>query len=316
MPLVAAPPLFLASLALTLYAARAFARSLDRLGERVGLSERGIGALSALAADAPEIVSALVALIGGRAGVSVGVLAGASALNLATMLGLSALLAGALVAARAVVLIEALPALLSALLAALLISGLLSAGVAAALAAAALLAYLSVAVRRGTPDASEHERDRLRRRAWRQGGALRGELIAICATLAGIIAGATGMVEGALALGARLQISGAVIATCLLAPLASLPNALTGLRLGLAGRGQALVGETFHSNAINLLIGVTMPALVVSLSGLAERTQAALWYLAAESGICALLLMRRCGLRRGGGLLVLVLYAGFLAVAL
>ena len=69
-------------------------RRLDRLGVRFGFPEALIGLLTALAADGPEISSALFALIKGAHDVGVGVLVGSNGFNLAAMIGLSALLAG------------------------------------------------------------------------------------------------------------------------------------------------------------------------------------------------------------------------------
>src|ERR1700723_2101979 len=89
------------SLAVTLAPARTFARRLDRLGSTFGLPEALLGLLTALAADGPEISSALIALVKGDHSVSVGVVLGASTLNLATMIGLSALLTGAVALRRA-----------------------------------------------------------------------------------------------------------------------------------------------------------------------------------------------------------------------
>ena len=85
-----AVPLLAVSLAVTLIAARLFARRLDRLGLRFGFPEALIGLLTALAADGPEISSALYALFKDAKNVSVGVLVGSNAFNLAAMIGLSA----------------------------------------------------------------------------------------------------------------------------------------------------------------------------------------------------------------------------------
>src|SRR5579871_5582527 len=52
-------PVFVVSLVVTLLAAATFARRLDRLGAKHGLPEVWIGLLTALAADGPEISSAL-----------------------------------------------------------------------------------------------------------------------------------------------------------------------------------------------------------------------------------------------------------------
>ena len=59
---------------MTLAAARLFARRLDRLGVRFGFPEALIGLLTAVAADGPEISSALFALAKGAHDVGVGVL--------------------------------------------------------------------------------------------------------------------------------------------------------------------------------------------------------------------------------------------------
>jgi len=53
-----------------------------RLGERAGLSEALLGMVAALAADAPEITSAVTALAHGQASVGAGVVIGSNAFNL------------------------------------------------------------------------------------------------------------------------------------------------------------------------------------------------------------------------------------------
>src|SRR5262245_7329300 len=89
----AAIPIFIASVALMLGAAAIFAGKLDHMGIRLGWPETVLGLLTALAADAPELVSAITALVDNRHAEAVGVVIGASAFNLAAMLGLSALVA-------------------------------------------------------------------------------------------------------------------------------------------------------------------------------------------------------------------------------
>src|ERR1700761_2803253 len=107
-----AVPLFAVSLGVTLAAARLFARRLDRLGVRFGFPEALIGLLTALAADGPEISSALFALVKGANDVGVGVLVGSNGFNLAAMIGLSALLAGRVRLARETLALEGLVGLL------------------------------------------------------------------------------------------------------------------------------------------------------------------------------------------------------------
>src|ERR1700724_3314435 len=117
MGVAVALPLFGVSLAVTLAAARLFARRLDVLGVRFGLSETVIGLLTALAADGPELSSALVALASGERAVSAGVVIGSNIFNIAAMIGLSALLAGGVRLTRAALALEGTIALLVTLIA-------------------------------------------------------------------------------------------------------------------------------------------------------------------------------------------------------
>jgi cation:H+ antiporter len=112
-----AAPLFLVSLAVTLAAARLFARRLDRLGVRFGFPEALIGLLTAVAADGPNVSSALFALIKGAHDVGVGVLVGSNTFQLGAMIGVSALLAGAVRLPRETVLLEGVVGLIITLLA-------------------------------------------------------------------------------------------------------------------------------------------------------------------------------------------------------
>src|SRR5690348_3023338 len=90
----AAIPVFLVSIAVMLAASALFAQRLDHIGLRLGLPETLLGLLTALAADAPEITSAVVALVQHQHSVAVGVVVGSNAFNIAAMLGLSAVVTG------------------------------------------------------------------------------------------------------------------------------------------------------------------------------------------------------------------------------
>src|SRR5262245_2302615 len=90
----AAIPVFLVSIGVMLAASSLFAGRLDHIGLRLGLPEALLGLLTALAADAPEISSAIAALVQNQHALAVGVVVGSNAFNLAAMLGLSAVIAG------------------------------------------------------------------------------------------------------------------------------------------------------------------------------------------------------------------------------
>ena len=78
---------------------------LERIGERLGLSEALLGMVAALAADAPEITSAVTALAAHQQKVGAGVIIGSNVFNLAALLGLGALVAGRIALHRKVVLL-------------------------------------------------------------------------------------------------------------------------------------------------------------------------------------------------------------------
>ena len=78
----------------TVAASVVLARELDRIGERLGFSEALLGMVTALGADAPEIASAVAAVVAGHQDTGVGVVVGSNVFNLAALLGVSALIAG------------------------------------------------------------------------------------------------------------------------------------------------------------------------------------------------------------------------------
>jgi cation:H+ antiporter len=327
MPVAAAIPLFVVSLAVTLAAARLFARRLDMLGRRFGFPEALVGLLTALAADGPEVSSALIALLNGAHSVSVGVLVGSNAFNLAAMIGASGLLVGSVLLPREALLLEGLTGLAITLIAAAVLLRWLAPAGAAALALGVVVPYLLVirspkALARiprpprpvqALERALEHRGRRQRVVATDPTHHLLG---LIAADIALIVAGSAGMVQAALALGDEWHISRAVLGVLILAPLTSLPNAATAVQLGHARRGAALVGETFNSNTINLAAGVIAPALFVSLGALSGTDKLQLVWLIGMTMASLVLLGRRRGMRRPGAAALVALYAGFVAIVL
>ena len=304
-----AVPLFLVSLAVTLAAARLFARRLDRLGVHFGLPEAVIGLLTALAADGPEISTALVALIKGAHGVSVGVLVGSNVFNLAAMLGVSALIVGSVVVPGDVLALEGAAEVLVLGIVSALLLGWLPSAVAAVLVAVVLIPYVLKLVR--APHAAvAPEREE-------PGGDPARHLVAIVALdVPLIVAGSFGMVEAALALGSHWGISNALLGVLVLGPLTSIPNAVTAIRLGVARRGAALVSEAFNSNSINLVFGVVVPALFVAVAARSSLAKVNVAWLAAITAVCLVLMGRRAGMGRRGGAVLIAIYAGFVVAQL
>jgi len=104
-PVILAFPVFLAGVVISLSTSYLLVTRLERLGERIGLSEGLLGVVAALAADAPEITSAVTALSTHQQKVGAGVIIGSNVFNLAALLGLGAVTAGGIALHRRVVLL-------------------------------------------------------------------------------------------------------------------------------------------------------------------------------------------------------------------
>lgn len=316
-----AVPLFLVSLAVTLAAARLFARRLDRLGVRFGFPEALIGLLTAVAADGPNVSSALFALIKGAHDVGVGVLVGSNTFQLAAMIGVSALLAGAVRLPRETLLLEGVVGLIITLLATALLLRWLSPAAAVLITALVLVPYLVLVI--AGQKLSERPGSKLSRlaRALHEHSTDQPAdtstnpthhlLALIVLDVILIVAGSVGMVQAALTLGGDWHIPSSVLGVLILAPLTSLPNALTAIRLGLSGRGAALVGETFNSNSINLGAGVIVPSLFVTFATLSAVDKQQLGWLLAMTVLAVGLLARRDGMRRPHAAVLVGLYFAF-----
>ena len=312
--------LFVASLAVTLAAAGFFARRLDRVGLRLGLPETLLGLLTAVAADAPEVSSAIAALLKGEHSAGVGVVVGSNVFNLAAMIGLSAILAGLVRVRRESLVVEGAVGLAVLLVAAALIVGWLPPAAAVAIIVVVLVPYVSVLALgpRGVERLPIRGRGFLHRmfgeehrRAYHE-GAVMGSAMLLIPALALIVAGSALMVEAAVRLGDRWSIPQFLVGVLVLAVLTSLPNAYTAIRLGLQGRGSALLSETLNSNTINLVAGIAIPALVLSLGSFSGLVAFDLGWLIGMTLVVLVLLVR--GVNRGGGALVVALYAVFVVV--
>jgi cation:H+ antiporter len=309
---------FLGSLAVTLGAAAFFARRLDHVGLRLGLPETLLGLLTALAADAPEVSSAIAAVVKGEHSVGVGVIIGSNVFNLAAMIGLSAVLCGGIRIHREALVVEGLVGLAATVVAGALILKLIGAWLALVLLAAVLVPYL-VLLSLGPARAprslvrffgERHRPDHV----LAHGEAVLVPALMLLPALAIIIVGSTGMVDSALNLAHRWSVPDVIVGILVLAILTSIPNAFTAARLAFQRRGAAVVSETLNSNTTNLVFGITVPALFVSLGSTAALTRFDLGWLLLMTLVAIALFARRGGVTRSGGVAILLLYLVFVAV--
>jgi len=310
--------LFLGSLAVTLTAAAFFARRLDRVGLHLGLPETVLGLLTALAADAPEVSSAIAALVKGKHGVGVGVVVGSNVFNLAAMVGLSAILCGGIRIRREALAVEGTVGVAVTVIVGALLLTLLGPWPTLALLAVVLVPYvvlLSLGPARAPRPLVRFfgERHRPDHRL-AHGETVLVPALTLLPAIAVIVIGSTGMVEAALNLGQRWSIPDVIVGTIVLAVLTSIPNAYTAARLAFQRRGSAVVSETLNSNTVNLVFGVSVPALFVGLGSTGSLARFDVGWLLLTTAVVIALLARRAGVGRSAGLVILAFYAVFVAV--
>jgi cation:H+ antiporter len=321
--------LFAVGAAVSLAASWLLVSRLERLGERAGFSEAWLGLVAALAADAPEITSAVTALARGQASVGAGVIIGSNVFNLAALLGLAAVVAGRIAFHRRVVLLGGVPAVWVA--AATLLTVTVLAPVAGlALTVVVLGPYVTLlGMSRARIEglrlpaqwtrwliAAIHEEEvelaeavRPRRGTWRDAVAAAGALI--------VVVGASTVMEvAATAAGHRYGVADIVTGGLVLAIMTSLPNAVAAVYLARRGRGAAVLSIALNSNAINVVAGLLIPA---SLAGLGPRsgqgTLVAAWY-AGLTVLALALAYRGHGLGRGAGATIIAGYLAFVIALL
>src|SRR5436189_1586518 len=144
MPVALATALFVAGAVVSLGTSYVLVTRLERIGERLGLSEGLLGVVAALAADAPEITSAVAALASHQSKIGAGVIIGSNVFNLAALLGLGAVVAGGIALHRRVVLLGGVVGIWVAVACLVTVLGLLSPAAGLIAVLVVLLPYLTV----------------------------------------------------------------------------------------------------------------------------------------------------------------------------
>ena len=321
MSIPVAVALFAGSFALTVASSIVLARELDRIGERLGLSEALLGIVTALGADAPEIASAVAAIVAGHKDTGVGVVVGSNVFNIAGLLGVSALLAGPVrIHAHGLALTGGV-ALLVAISGGLVAVGVLPAAVGFVLALLALAPYVTLSAlharRRERLPAllraavAEEQQDARRDEFARPATGI--DALAIVPGLAAVVGGSYGMVASAQSLADRWDVSDVVLGALVLAALTSIPNLIAAVRLALHGRGAACVSESFNSNNANILVGLCVPAVILGIGSVTGiEIFAALWMVGMTA--VAVALGFGGGLTRREGAAIVALYVAFAVV--
>ncbi len=135
---------FLAGAMISLATSWLLVSRLERVGERLGLSEALLGLVAALAADAPEVTAAITAMAGRQPRLGAGVVIGSNVFNLAALLGLGAVVAGRIGLHRRVVVLGGTVAMCVAAACLAVVTGLVPAAAGLVVAVAAMALYAAV----------------------------------------------------------------------------------------------------------------------------------------------------------------------------
>jgi cation:H+ antiporter len=309
---------FVLGAAVSLAASWILVTRIERMGGRLGVTDAMLGLIAALAADAPEITSAVSALAGHQEGVGAGVVIGSNVFNLAALLGLGAVAAGWVALHRRVVVLTGAVSLWIALISVFVVLGWLSSGVGLFLVLAALApyAYLAASHRRtrlGSWLSTAMGEEELELEPALVPSSNRADLPTAIVALVVVVVASVVMERAATHLGRHFSVSTIVVGAVVLAAVTSLPNAVAAVYLARRGRGTAMLSTALNSNALNVAFGLMIPAVLVGLGATSSREVfVALWYVGLTAVVLALAYRDR-GLRRHSGIVVLVAYALFLA---
>jgi cation:H+ antiporter len=315
---------FVVAAALSLGASAVLVRRLERVCTRLGLSAALLGLVAALAADAPEVTSAVTALASGQHDVGTGVVLGSNVFNLAALIGLGAIAAGGISLHRRVVVLEGSVALWMAVVTIVAVARVISPVLALVLALAALVPYVYLAAVHPSGRSSIPAPAQLR--SWLAGAVAEEEQelagaiepgtgggrdvgMAVLALVVVLVASAV-MERTATTLGTRFGVPQVITGGIVLAAVTSLPNAVAAVFLARRGQAAACLSEALNSNTLNVLAGLLIPGVIISGADLGGALPIAIWYGALTLATVTIALGGR-GVTRRNGLLIVYAYVVF-----
>jgi cation:H+ antiporter len=131
------------------------------------------------------------------------------------------------------------------------------------------------------------------------------------ASLVVVVVASVAMERAASSLGTRYGVPEIVIGALVLAAVTSLPNAVAAVYLAARGRGAAVLSIAFNSNALNVTLGLLLPATVIGLGGTSGDTTLIVWWYLGLTVFALAFAYRDRGLRRDTGAFIIAIYLVF-----
>jgi cation:H+ antiporter len=253
---------------------------LERVGERLGLSEALLGILAALAADAPEITSAISALSQHQRVIGAGVIVGSNVFNLAALLGLGAVVSGSISLHRRVVLFGGVVAVWISVCCLATTTGFMPVVPGLGLASVVFAGYLTIlglhrnararlVLPRRTATwlaAAVDEEELELEGATRPSRGRPIDALVAAVALITVVLSSVAMERSASNLGHHFHVADAIVGGLVLAAVTSLPNAVAAVHLASQGRGSAALSTALTSNNLNVVFGLLIPGAIVGLA--------------------------------------------------
>ena len=243
------------ALAIMLAASEVMVKSLSRLSHGLGFDEPTLGLVVAVGADAPEISTALVALLTGSSSIGVGVLEGSNIYNLAGLLGAGAVVGGGLLISRDQIVKTGGVSLFATVVAVVLIA-LDWLGWARISLALVLIICLGVFVFLQKGSSLERRSD--------DGRVF--QMVLAGASIAVIVGAAVLLVHFTRQIIGDTHAPTSLMSVVALPISTSLPNTWAAASLARKRLGAAVISTAFNSNLINLTIGVGLSSLFLRLN--------------------------------------------------
>ncbi|MGA7833587.1 MAG: hypothetical protein WCA31_00075 [Acidimicrobiales bacterium] len=300
---------------------------LERVGQRFGFSEALLGAVAALAADAPEITAAISALSQHQRAIGTGVVIGSNVFNLAALLGLGAVVSGFIALHRRVIVLGGFVAMWTAICCIAVITGLISALAGLVLASMVLVCYLIVlgldrkALRRlplprvltSWISSAVIEEEMELETAIRPSRGRPIDAIVALGALVTVVLSSVAMEWGASKLGHHFHVANVVTGGIVLSAVTSLPNAVAAVHLASSGRGAAAFSTALTSNNLNVVAGLLIPGAVIGLATPSVASNlSAVVYLALTALVLVLAFANR-GLNTRSGWIIISGYVVFVS---
>lgn len=278
-----------------------------------GLSPMVIGlTLVGFGTSAPELMTSLQAAAAGSPGIAIGNVIGSNIGNILLILGLAAAMGVILVDRAALRRDGTTLAVASLAVLAVFLTGEMTrgTGVVLFLALAAYLAYTLITERRRTAAAAVYTREAELPAPLSTPKAL----VFTVAGLVGTILSAKVLVSGGIGIAQAAGLSESLIGLTLIAVGTSMPELATSVVAMRRGQGDVALGNIIGSNIFNLLGILGITAMVQPLTVPSEIVRFDIWIMLAATAALVVFAVTGARITRREGLVLLVGYAGYLAV--